>query len=85
MSIKTNKELRMDLSDFIEQCMYQSTNGGTVINNSELRIGGKIIPPPPCKMTNTTIINNKIFVNGWEYMGDGKWRKTLRALWHKLF
>ena len=42
------------------------------------------MPPCPGKGHNSTIINNKVYLNGYELV-DGKWKKTLRALWHKWF
>lgn len=73
----------IDFATIVQDCLYQ--NNSTTITNREIRIAGELIPPPPCPMTNTTIINKKIFINGWEYKGNGHWRKTLRALWHKYF
>jgi hypothetical protein len=57
---------------------------GTIIANDEIYIGGQKIPDPPCELNNTTIINNKVYVNGYEYK-RGKWKKTLAAWWHKYF
>lgn len=60
-------------------------NNSHVINNSEIVIAGQKIPNPPCgSWTNVTIINNHIFVNGYEYK-NGQWKRTLRALWHLWF
>ena len=52
--------------------------GGTVM------IDGKHIPPCPAKNTSTTIINKKVYIGGYEFK-NGKWKRTLRALWHLMF
>lgn len=57
-----------------------------VICNNEVYFQGIKIPDPPCKVTNTTIINDKIFINGYEYIAErGIWKRSLRALFHKWF
>lgn len=55
--------------------------------NDNVYINGKMIPPPPgCSKgyRSTTIIDNEVFINGYEWK-DGKWKRTLRALWHLIF
>ena len=48
-------------------------------------INGVTIPnPPKFKANSVTIVDNRLFVGGYEYI-DGKWKRTLRALWHKWF
>lgn len=32
----------------------------------------------------TTIVDGKIFINGYEYK-NGEWKRTLRALYHHIF
>ena len=60
-------------------------NNNYVINNKEIVIAGQKIPNPPCdSWTNVTVINNNVFVNGYEYK-NGQWKRTLRALWHLWF
>ena len=62
--------------------MKQSTS----IINGKITVNGVELPPLPNneKATNSTIINNKVYVNGYEFK-NGKWKKTLRAWWHKIF
>jgi hypothetical protein len=60
------------------------TDHGTVVANNEIYVGGQKIPNPPRGMNNTTIINNKVYANGYEYK-NGKWQKTFAAWWHKYF
>lgn len=57
-----------------------SANGYVVIN------GERISPPPGCSKgyCHTTMIGNKVFINGYEWK-DGKWKRTLRALWYLIF
>lgn len=54
--------------------------------NGEVYINGKEIPPCPSKSkrTSSTIVGNKIYMNGYEFKG-GVWKKTLAALLYNLF
>lgn len=61
-----------------------SSNSGVIIIGNEVIINGIKMPPCPAKRHNSTIINNKVYIDGYELV-NGKWKKTLRALWHKLF
>lgn len=61
-----------------------SLNDGVIIIGNEVTINGVKMPPCPAKRHNSTIINNKVYIDGYELV-NGKWKKTLRALWHKLF
>ena len=48
-------------------------------------VNGVAIPnPPKFKANSVTIVDNRLFVGGYEYI-DGKWKRTLRALWYKWF
>ena len=48
-------------------------------------IDGVKIPFPDGKHAlNTTIINDKIYCDGYEYK-DGKWKRTLKAFLHLVF
>lgn len=58
-------------------------NGVSIIDD-EIVINGVKMPPCPAKGHNSTIIGDKLYLNGYELV-DGKWKKTLRALWHKWF
>lgn len=58
-----------------------------IINQNSIQLNGEMIPLPPGrrgKRTTTTVINDHIYVNGYEYIG-GKWKRTLKAIWHHLF
>lgn len=61
-----------------------SSNSGVVVIGNEVTINGVKMPPCPVKGHNSTIIDNKVYLNGYELV-NGKWKKTLRALWHKWF
>ena len=61
----------------------QIGNGIVVIGN-EVTVNGIKMPPCPVSGHNSTIIGNKIYLNGYELI-NGKWKKTLRALWYKWF
>lgn len=60
-------------------------SGNTVISNNEMIINGERVPRPPCELVNITIIDDKVYVDGWGYVGQGEWRKTFKAFWHKYF
>ena len=56
---------------------------GVFINDNYLNFKG-IKYPLPCKPTNVTTIGEKVFVNGYEFK-NGKWKKTIKAIFHKYF
>ena len=62
---------------------YMEQNGTVVIGNKVI-VNGKELPPCPSKGRNITTINSKTYIDGYEYK-NGKWRKTLKALFHKYF
>ncbi len=54
-------------------------------SKDKIVVNGVTIPNPPKFNANSvTIVDNRLFVSGYEYI-DGKWKRTLRALWHKWF
>lgn len=55
---------------------------GQLIIGEEIIVNGKNIPSPPENERNISIINNRVFADGYEYL-DGKWVKTFAAMWHK--
>lgn len=63
-----------------------SSNDGVVIIENEVTINGVKMPPCPGKGRgySSTIIGNKVYLNGYELV-NGKWKKTLKALWYKWF
>lgn len=61
-----------------------SSNSGVVVIGNEVVINGVKLPPCPAKGYNSTVIDNKVYLNGYEFV-NGKWKKTLMALWHKWF
>ena len=58
--------------------------GGTAIINDTMIVDGVELPKPPTSCHNTTIINGKVYIDGYEFK-NGKWKKTLRAWWHLWF
>jgi ADP-glucose pyrophosphorylase len=54
-------------------------SSGTVVIGNEVTIDGVKLPPCPAKGYNSTVINNKVYIDGYEFI-NGKWKKTLRAL-----
>ena len=61
-----------------------SSNSGVVVIGNEVVINGVKLPPCPAKGYNSTVIDNKVYLNGYEFV-NGKWKNTLMALWHKWF
>lgn len=61
-------------------------SSGVVVVGNNVTINGTKLPPCPTKrkVHSSTVINNNIYIDGYEFV-DGKWRKTLRALWHRWF
>lgn len=63
-------------------------NGTTVItSNNKVIINGEEIKLPKNMKTNSqTVINGRIFINGYEYIPKlKKFKKTFRAFWELLF
>ena len=54
--------------------------------NNRVIINGVEVPPCPSKSKNvkSCVINDKIYVNGFEFK-NGEWKRTLSALLHWLF
>lgn len=72
-----------------DELMYNSNSvrnneNMIIVGNKGVFINGKEYPLPDGKSTNSTIIDNHVFVNGYE-LKNGKWKKTLRAIFHKYF
>ena len=59
-------------------------NNGVMICHGVVMIDGKRLPPCPAKGNSTTIINRKVYIGGYEFK-NGKWKRTLKALWYNLF
>ena len=57
---------------------------GSAIIDGTVIVNGVELPPPPTKCRSITIINNKVYIDGYEFK-NGKWKKTLRAWWHLWF
>lgn len=57
---------------------------GQLIVGEEIIVNEKIIPKPPGNSHNISIINDRVFANGYEYK-NGEWVKTLLAMWNKYF
>lgn len=57
---------------------------GQLILDEEIILNGKKIPKPPYGGQNISIINDRVFADGYEYR-DGEWIKTFSAMIHKYF
>lgn len=66
---------------------YMSSNGNVVIiDNNQVTINGERVPDLPLRKGGNSITqcNGKLFINKYEYK-NGKWKRTLRALYHYYF
>ena len=65
-----------------------TVNNNTYVSivGNEIHINKQKVPDLPHKSSsmNVTTINDRVFINGYEYK-DGEWKRTLAALWHWLF
>ncbi len=63
----------------------QYSNSSFIIGN-RVWINGEELPPVPTNRKHHcfTQINGKVYIDGYEFK-KGKWRRTLRALWHLWF
>ncbi len=69
----------MNISTQNDFSVVSSSNGKVFIN-------GEDIPLPKGMTTNSqTIIDGKIYIDGYEFFPESKtFKKTLKAFWHKL-
>lgn len=65
---------------------YIKNNGFEIIVNDTQIIYNNVSYnlPKNCKGHSNTIINGKVYIDGYEFR-NGKFKKTLMALWHKYF
>ena len=56
-----------------------------IIRNGELYINNRRVEiPGSAKHYRVSQINEKVYVNGYEYTGNS-WKRTLRAIFHYFF
>lgn len=60
------------------------SNKNTIVVGNKVWINGTLLPSAPCKGRNSTLIDGKVYLDGYEYK-NGKWRRTIKALWHLWF
>lgn len=62
------------------------TTNSFVIIGTRVWIDGEELPPVPTKRKyhSSAQIDDKVYIDGFEYK-EGKWRRTLKALWHLWF
>jgi len=67
------------MNQIINNDIYVSTNG------TKATINGIEYPYlPKMKGLNNSIINGKVYIDGYE-LKNGKWKRTLKALYYYLF
>lgn len=62
--------------------MYRNYN--TCITDNRIVINGVSIPPCPSDSKCITVINDRVYIDGYEWTGK-RWKRTVRALWHLIF
>jgi hypothetical protein len=82
------KEVTVDMSNIYignnTRIKGSVISSNTAVVGNEIVINGVELPPCPAEGRNVTVINNRVYIDGYEFV-NGKWKKTLRALWHKWF
>ena len=65
---------------------FQYSNGNQVLVEEGFAIinGVKYELPKKCKGKNVSMVNGKIYIDGYEFR-NRKFKRTLRAMWHKWF
>lgn len=61
-------------------------NNNCVVVGNRVWINGEELPPVPTKRKGSSVtqIDDNIYINGYEFK-KGKWKRTLKALWHLWF
>ena len=57
---------------------------GSNLTECSIVVNGVKLPQPPTGAYNVTMINDKVYIDGYEFK-NGEWKKTLRAWWHLWF
>lgn len=55
-----------------------SSNSGVVVIGNEVVINGVKLPPCPAKGYNATVIDNKVYLNGYEFV-NGKMEEDTKG------
>ncbi len=55
-----------------------------VISNGEVIINGIKIDTPDGRCNAVSVINGKVYIDCKEFK-NGKWKVTIKAIWHYLF
>lgn len=64
--------------------MNKQISNKVVVAGNRVWMNGNELPPCPSAGRNVTVIDGNVYIDGYEYR-SGKWKRTLKALWHKLF
>lgn len=59
-------------------------NTTVIQSNNLLIVNGVRMEKPKGAGNNVTVINGKVYIDGYELI-NGKWKRTIKALWYKLF
>ena len=64
-----------------------NVSGDVQVINGQAYYKGNPLPKLPNKhqsYSNVTIINDKLYINGYEWKNN-QWKRTLKALWYNWF
>ena len=66
--------------------IQQSNDKVVMVIGNRVWINGEELPPVPTKRKGSCVtqIDGKVYIDGYEFK-KGKWRRTLKALWHLWF
>lgn len=59
-------------------------NNNKIVVGDVVVVNGKVLPPCPGNGHNIFVVDNRVFMNGYEFV-NGKWKRTVKALFHLLF
>ena len=72
----------MEVAHMATTLIYQN---GVRVRNGYVEIDNKPLPRCPAKnYSHVTVINKHVYIGGYEFK-NGKWKRTLKALWYNLF
>jgi hypothetical protein len=76
-----NKNIVIGNNNYIAKSII---GGNSNLTECSIIVNGVKLPQPPTGSYNVTMINDKVYVDGYEFK-NGKWKKTLKAWFHLWF
>lgn len=72
----------------MSNCITIHNHNGIIIdqdNKIVFRNGEAIEMRSNMKGNNITNANGEVYIDGYQLMPNGKWKRTIRAIWYKYF